>query len=313
MNFYNFPHNFNPESNFFRSIISKAQDLYGVDPKVVDFYGAYPIENFFSKVKLFAESKFSEKKMKVWLERQHGISEIFENNNFNIWATFENRRPSIESFDLSLSFDLDSFNERNFYLPLVYLYLKVEGLPKYSTIHDVTLEYCSTRREISKDLAKNRNKFAVSFINNPQPLRFTAINELKKISEVDVFGRSVGNYIVNKIDTAKNYWFNVCFENDLYPGYVTEKILEAWLSQSIPLYWGDDRGGVLNPDAYINLAQFEDLKEFTSYVAMIYKDKNRMIEMIEQPLFQKKFEVDNLLEFIGAGWHRKFASQVKDS
>jgi hypothetical protein len=175
------------------------------------------------------------------------------------------------------------------------------------------LDYCSTRREISKDLAKNRNKFAVSFINNPQPLRFTAINELKKISEVDIFGRSVGNYIVNKIDTAKNYWFNLCFENDLYPGYVTEKILEAWLSQSIPLYWGDDRGGVLNPDAYINLAQFEDLKEFTSHVAMIYKDKNRMIEMIEQPLFQKKFEVDNLLEFIGAGWHRKFPSQVKDS
>jgi hypothetical protein len=313
MNFYNFPHNFNPESNFFRSVVSKAQDLYGVDSKVVDFYGAYPIENFFSKVKLFAGSKFSEKKMKVWLERQHGISEVLENNNFNIWATFENRRPSIESFDLTLSFDLDSFYELNFYLPLIYLYLKVEGLPNYSTIHDVTLDYCSTRRKISKDLAKNRNRFAVSFINNPQPLRFTAINELKKISEVDIFGRSVGNYIVNKIDTAKNYWFNLCFENDLYPWYVTEKILEAWLSQSIPLYWGDDRGGVLNPDAYINLAQFEDLKEFTSHVAMIYKDKNRMIEMIEQPLFQKKFEVDNLLEFIGAGWHRKFPAQVKDS
>ena len=313
MNFYNFPHNFKPESNFFRSVISKAQDLYGIDPKVVDFYGAYPIENLFSKVKLFTESKFSEKKMKVWLERQHGISEVFERSNFNIWATYENRRPSIESFDLTLSFDLDSFNERNFYLPLIYLYIIIEGLPSYSTIHDVTMEYCSKRREISKNLVKNRNKFAASFINNPQPLRFTAINELKKISEVDVFGRSVGNYVENKIDTAKNYWFNICFENDLYPGYVTEKILEAWLSYSIPLYWGDDRCGVLNPDAYINLAQFENLKEFTSYVEIIYKDKNRMIEMIEQPLFQKKLEVDNLLEFIGAGWRRKYLSQVKHS
>jgi hypothetical protein len=313
MHFYNFPHNFNPESNFFRSLLDKAQDLYGVDPSVVDVYGAYPIENFLSKVKLFTGSKFSEKKMKVWLQRQHGMSEVLNEKNFNIWATYENRRPASESYDLTLSFDLDSFNRRNFYLPLIYLYLKVEGLPEYSTIHDVTMEYCSSNRKLSKNLIENRNRFAVSFINNPQPLRFTAINELNQISKVDVFGRSVGNYVENKIDVAKNYWFNVCFENDLYPGYVTEKILESWLAESIPLYWGDDKSGVLNPDAYINLAEFEDLQEFTNHVATIYRDKNRMIEMIEQPLFRKKLDVDKLLEFIASGWNRKFPSQVKDS
>jgi hypothetical protein len=245
--------------------------------------------------------------MTLWLQRQHGISEVFDENNLNIWTTYENRRPSIESYDLTLSFDLDSFNQRNFYLPLIYLYLRIEGLPKYSTVYDVSMEYCSSSRKISSDLINSRSGFASSFINNPQPLRITAINELNKISKVDVFGRSVGNYVENKIDTAKNYWFNICFENDLYPGYVTEKILESWLSEAVPLYWGDDKHGILNPEAYINLTQFEDLQDFTNHVAKIYKNRNRMIEIIEQPLFQKKLEVDKLLEFIADGWNRKFS------
>jgi alpha(1,3/1,4) fucosyltransferase len=313
MNFYHFPYDFNHKSNFFRSLLIRADELYGIDCNKVDIYGAYPLENILSKTKLYIESKLSEEKMKVWLQRQNGISEVLNNKNFNIWVTYENRRPFIESYDLTLSFDIDAFDERNYYLPLVYLYLRIDGLPEYSAIHDVSMDYCSEWRVVSKDVIANRNRFASSFINNPHPLRFTAINELSKISEVDVFGRSVGKYVENKIDRAKDYWFNICFENDLYPGYVTEKILESWLAQSIPLYWGDDKNGILNPEAYINLAKFEDLKEFTSHVATIYKDKNRMIEIIEQPLFRKKLEVDQLLQFIAAGWRRKFHGLVSDS
>jgi hypothetical protein len=138
-----------------------------------------------------------------------------------------------------------------------------------------------------------KNAFAVSFINNPEQLRLRAINKLNSISKVDVFGRSVGNYVANKIEASSPYWFSVCFENDLYPGYVTEKVLEAWIAKTIPIYWGDDASGILNPDAVINLKDFKNLQEMAQHVSNLYQDESEMLRMICQPLVKKEFSLDN--------------------
>lgn len=37
----------------------------------------------------------------------------------------------------------------------------------------------------------------------------------------------------------KNYKFNICFENGSSPGYITEKLFQAYAGGCIPIYWGD--------------------------------------------------------------------------
>ena len=101
----------------------------------------------------------------------------------------------------------------------------------------------------------------------------------------------------------------LCFENDLYPGYVTEKVLEAWLGWTIPLYWGDDVSGILNPKAIINLANFSTMKDFVNYVSKLYGDKDQMINMINQPLFIKEFKFEDLVSFFHQGLRKKLALQ----
>ena len=57
----------------------------------------------------------------------------------------------------------------------------------------------------------------------------------------DVPGQHCANNVCRSYDAvARNYRYFLCFENDLYPGYVTEKPIEAWASGSVPLWRGID-------------------------------------------------------------------------
>ena len=42
----------------------------------------------------------------------------------------------------------------------------------------------------------------------------------------------------NKQETLREYNFVIAFENSDYPGYITEKIIEAFKAGAVPLYWG---------------------------------------------------------------------------
>ncbi len=50
------------------------------------------------------------------------------------------------------------------------------------------------------------------------------------------FGRKE---VSRKVEALKEYMFSVCMENSVYETYYTEKILDCFLTGTIPVYWGD--------------------------------------------------------------------------
>ena len=47
-------------------------------------------------------------------------------------------------------------------------------------------------------------------------------------------------YIKDKFDTISRYKFNFCLENFYgFRGYITEKIFDAMLAGTVPVYYGD--------------------------------------------------------------------------
>lgn len=54
----------------------------------------------------------------------------------------------------------------------------------------------------------------------------------------DVFGSSVGFTIDNKIDGLKDYAFSVAIENCSEDYYFSEKLIDCFLTGSVPIYWG---------------------------------------------------------------------------
>lgn len=304
--FSDFPPDLNPQDNIYRDAIITAAERINVDLDV-HFYGCYPNENFMKKLKSYILSKFSNKGMVNWLNSQQGIRIPLKKDEFNVWVTFENRRPPHTNYDLTLSFDFDTFNETNFYFPLIYQYMDIKGNRSTYAKHKISPGTAMLQRSISKNQLLQKNSFAVSFINNPHPIRLKALSALAEIDKVATYGRYVNNYADDKLSISEKFWFSLCFENDLYPGYVTEKVLEAWLSWTIPLYWGNDACGILNPKAIINLANFLSMEEFVNHVSKLYLDRDQMINMINQPLFVKDFKFEDLVNFIHESLKKRVA------
>jgi hypothetical protein len=137
-----------------------------------------------------------------------------------------------------------------------------------------------------------REKFCVAFIRNPDPVRMRAIAALRAIGEVEVFGIAGSRTVTSKLEVAREFRFMLCFENDLYPGYVTEKVFEAWASGCIPLWWGLDSHRYLNPGALVNLADFATIQEWMEFVRELEHSRLRQMEMLSLPLLKRRFELE---------------------
>jgi len=77
---------------------------------------------------------------------------------------------------------------------------------------------------------------------------------------------------LDKISTISNYRFNLCYENMMEKGYVTEKIIECFVASTIPIYLGAS-----DIEKYIPEKKFIDKRKFD-----LYEDMTIHMERIEE-------------------------------
>lgn len=157
----------------------------------------------------------------------------------------------LQCFDKVYSFDYNE-NLNHYRLPL---YL-IDYLENNHTIFD-------NLRKKNKDVLYNefKNKKFCTFVqgNGSSKFRNDYFNKLNEIEKVDSFGSLFNNTgkILNRFDkkeVTKSYKFNLSFENSEYSGYVTEKIMDAFMSDVIPIYWGGNNiHSEFNSKSFINV------------------------------------------------------------
>lgn len=217
----------------------------------------------------------------------------------HIWVTGENIRPPICGYDLTVSFDRDPFGGTNVYFPLMFEFMSWKQYwnsptwSAYSSPGVPRLDAMSLSQPRTLSLNK-RKKFLCAFIGNPEPTRLRAIKSLRRYGEVEVFGSAVGRPVKSKAEIAKDYRFMLAFENDVYPGYVTEKVLEAYACGCIPLWWGDDAAKLLTPTAIVNARNFQTLDDFADQVADLDSDLEQLNDMASMPLLSAAPSLDDL-------------------
>lgn len=162
-----------------------------------------------------------------------------------IFFTGENYRTlysdhCLKSVKLSLGSEyVDAGNYLRF--PLWYLYF-IKPNFKYDDVKNWVLKVT----EYNKTFQNQRKRFC-SLVASHDPMGFR--EELFNILSLNYRVDSGGNFLKNTDDLhglcnndkelfLKNYRFNICFENSNKNGYVTEKIFEAIVAGSIPIYWG---------------------------------------------------------------------------
>ena len=150
-----------------------------------------------------------------------------------VWFTGENLRPPVGLFDGTISFDPDDYRENNVYFPLFLFGINWFNR-KLSPNGGVSREEIASRRSLNKTISRN----ACSFASNRSPSREKLIKNVELILQVDQFGKSVGKRVESKLIVSRDYTFQICNENSMFPGYVTEKLIEAWQVGNIPIWTG---------------------------------------------------------------------------
>lgn len=160
----------------------------------------------------------------------------------------ENLAPDLVNFDYFFGCE---------YTPLI-------GHPRYckrvyGPLPNFTYEGC---RDPAAVLAK-KSEFANFIYSTRVPHRerfFTALNRCKLVRAPgksmnncgDLAARASADWQREKIGYLGKFKFTIAFENSRRPGYVTEKLFDAFTADTIPIYWGDPAlDTVVNRDAVI--------------------------------------------------------------
>ena len=202
----------------------------------------------------------------------------------NIWYTSENVRPPLDqNWDIYLSFDSDNIDCRNLYLPFW-----VTRLGGSIELAQQAVDSMCNKRSASEV----PSKFASLVASNPERIRMGFVNFLKKEAEIDVYGK-LGVSIRDKSECISNYKFNLAFENDLYPGYVTEKVFDAWKSRSIPVWRGLDAENYLNKNAFLNATK-SSFSEILHSMVEISNNLDHFNHYVTEPLLERRFDIHEL-------------------
>ncbi|WRB44171.1 fucosyltransferase [Helicobacter pylori] len=228
-------------------------------------------------------------------------------NTKRVFYTGENEVPNFNLFDYAIGFDELDFRDRYLRMPLYYdrLHHKAES------VNDTTAPYkikdnslyalkkpshhfkenhpnlCAVVNNESDPLKRGFASFVASNPNAPKRNAFyEALNSIEPVTGGGSVKNTLGYNVKNKSEFLSQYKFNLCFENSQGYGYVTEKIIDAYFSHTIPIYWGSPSVAKdFNPKSFVNVCDFKDFDEVIDYIRYLHTHKNAYLDMLyENPL-----------------------------
>lgn len=148
-------------------------------------------------------------------------------------------------YDYAVGFDELAFGDRYLRVPLWALYPEAQDLPDVNPLTDEQLlnrGFCSFVASNATTVDRIRLKF------------FEALSKRKKVASGGRALNNVGGPVADKLAFCSGYKFNIAFENVRSPGYVTEKIMQAFAANTVPIYFGADEADLdFNPEAFVRV------------------------------------------------------------
>ena len=193
-----------------------------------------------------------------------------------IFYTGENVCPDFNACDYGIGFEWMDYGDRYLRFPNYYATKFFER---------------TTRLMEDKHLLPipDKSEFCSFVVSNPEgnPIRKQLFEKLSEYKQVDSGGRwlnNVGGPVADKLEFERKHKFAICCENSSHSGYTTEKLVESFAAQTVPIYWGDpDVAKIFNPKAFINAMDYDSLDELLSAVLAIDSDDVLYQQMLKEP------------------------------
>ena len=228
-----------------------------------------------------------------------------------LFHTAENLRHDHIKADYAISHDLDFQSKNHFRLPywMEMIDWSHEGIIGNSNPRYGELLKLERLKAPLGDQFLGRNQRAVLITSHLREPRAACYTTLKKLMPVDGMGPYFDKGIKDhhqsnflKKNILENYAFNLCPENGVYPGYVTEKIPEAFAAGCLPITIVDDSVDVdFNPRAMINMATFVNIHNAGDVNIEVLSSQFRIANLkafAEEPLLKKNPSLQGLRAFL---------------
>ena len=242
--------------------------------KFVDFNeGATAVKVFLQILQQRYEVELSEEP--EWLVFSvFGNEHLKYNNSVKIFFTGENQAPDFNLCDYAIGFEYMDFEDRYMRFPLWALY----------PLDTDAMEH----KHIDANL-KDKTDFCSFVVSNPHgnEARGQFMDLLSKYKPVHSGGRwrnNVGGPVPDKLAFQSKHKFSIAFENTAHPGYTTEKIVQSFAAQTVPVYWGDPRiAETFNAEAFINCNDYPDWESVVERIKEIDQDNTLWLKMVQTP------------------------------
>lgn len=201
-----------------------------------------------------------------------------------IMVNGENYIPDFNLVDYSISRYPIQFGDRNFYLP--------------GCVYPIShwLELAKKDRDYDQAFLRQKRYFA-NFISSHESENGLRGGFFKKLCEYKRV-ESPGSYLNNMPDAAPVQWgnssktdfqrqckFTLCFESTAHYGFITEKITDAFYSDTIPVYYGSANiTEIFNKDAFINCADYDSFDTVIEKIKELDQDDEKYLAMLRQPI-----------------------------
>jgi alpha(1,3/1,4) fucosyltransferase len=231
---------------------------------------------------LFVTDRFTEEKLGS------------ENENaLRIFWTSEAYIPNLDHYDLVLGFNhIDS--------------PKFIRLPYYYTAHRNNIEVNKLSHQKQGECNPKKPQFACFLVSNGstdyiaengniargvriRDNMFHSLSEYKWVVSGGKHLNNIGRVIPREKKETMNWLgqckFIIAYENQLYDGYITEKVFQAYLAGAIPIYWGDKRAvSDINKEAIIYANDYGAEKDLIDYIKKVDNDDELYCKIWNQPL-----------------------------
>lgn len=217
-----------------------------------------------------------------------------------IW---ENVRPDHGKCRFSLSQDLDGWDGRNFYLPIWYGRIAWPGFryirksPQSTHGNEMPMELDSLVSGRSN--GQTKSKFCAFFAGNPEVNRINMMRKIGTYKPVDGYGLMFKKpFYRPKEELLAEYKFCLCAENGFHPGYVTEKLFDAYVGGTIPIYFGGiPQDSLFNRRAFINF-DGANSDAFLQQIVALDSSEELYRRMHSEPLLLGKPKLEPAVEFL---------------
>lgn len=155
------------------------------------------------------------------------------------------------------------------------------------------------RRSNGADILRQKSRFCAFMYSHASPARDRLFNLINRYKAVDVlgpypdFGQKTDRFVYNDnvtfydlaVEHYKPYKFVISGENSPGSGYITEKIVNAMLANSIPIYIGaPDIIDTFNPESFLNANTMTD-EDLLHALTKLDEDDAAYVDMLNKYWF----------------------------